>query len=254
MEVVDRDEGKAFSWVRIGFFFTAIYFGAVGWVILRSGPESLVQIKSGLQLNEFADAMAGMFAPLAFLWLFIATMVQSQELALQRRELKLTRREFELNRDVAKGQAEEAQKTAKFIGEQTKIMATGEYDKLIDAQIEGFERMYPAVGSRALIFRGKEADSSMFIKLSTNSYTFPAISERVWSASNEYRTAKQKFPDRKLYCQTPDGFKVLKQMLDRMSEAREGASPRHLEILRLAAFDVLVHSLDFIMSECERGE
>lgn len=69
---------------------------------------------SRLTLNAFGDFLAGICAPLAFLWLFVATMVQSQELAAQRAELKLTRLEFEANREVATAQV-------RFIGEQTQI-------------------------------------------------------------------------------------------------------------------------------------
>jgi hypothetical protein len=65
--------------------------------------------------NEVGDLFAGAFAPIAFLWLVVAVIVQSQELASQRKELALTRREFELNRDVAQAQAHQ-------IAEQTLLL------------------------------------------------------------------------------------------------------------------------------------
>jgi hypothetical protein len=68
-----------------------------------------------MPLSEIGDALAGIFAPLAFLWLVAAVMVQSQELQEQRRELELTRNEFQLTRDVAvesKGVAEAQAKAA----------------------------------------------------------------------------------------------------------------------------------------------
>jgi len=54
-----------------------------------------------MPLGEIGDSLAGIFAPLAFLWLVAAVLVQSQELQEQRKELKLKRTEFELTRDVA---------------------------------------------------------------------------------------------------------------------------------------------------------
>lgn len=50
---------------------------------------------SGLKPNELGDFLAGTFAPLAFLWLFVATMLQRQELALQREELAQSRKALE---------------------------------------------------------------------------------------------------------------------------------------------------------------
>jgi hypothetical protein len=42
-----------------------------------------------MPLGEIGDPLAGIFAPLAFLWLVAAVLVQSQELQEQRKELKL---------------------------------------------------------------------------------------------------------------------------------------------------------------------
>lgn len=46
------------------------------------------------KLNEWGDFAAGAFAPLAFLWLVVAVVLQSSELREQREELRLTRQEF----------------------------------------------------------------------------------------------------------------------------------------------------------------
>ncbi|MGN7773537.1 hypothetical protein [Phyllobacterium sp. 22552] len=51
-----------------------------------------------LSANELGDLVAGVFAPLAFLWLVAAVLVQSQELQEQRKELALTREEMKLQR------------------------------------------------------------------------------------------------------------------------------------------------------------
>lgn len=134
-------DSKTFNWVWFGFIVTAIYLLVVGWVIWSAGPQSIIQIKPGLQLNEFGDAMAGMFAPLAFLWLFVATMVQSQELSLQRRELQLTRGEFAQNRVVAKEQATEARNQAEFIGTQTELFVRAEADKHLNAVLGSLKEL-----------------------------------------------------------------------------------------------------------------
>jgi hypothetical protein len=72
--------------------------------------------------NEIGDLLAGIFAPIAFLWLATATLIQSQELRAQRRELELTRSEYELNRTVLMAQVEETKRQAEFVGEQTAIL------------------------------------------------------------------------------------------------------------------------------------
>jgi len=68
-----------------------------------------------LTMNELGDFLAGAFAPLAFIWLAAAVLIQSQELKAQRTELMWTRLEFEKNREVMKAQVG-------YIGEQTKIL------------------------------------------------------------------------------------------------------------------------------------
>jgi hypothetical protein len=70
---------------------------------------------SGLPSNSIGDLLAGFFAPLAFLWLFVATLLQRQELELQRQELTETRK-------VLGQQREEMEKAANENLEQTKIM------------------------------------------------------------------------------------------------------------------------------------
>lgn len=68
-----------------------------------------------LALNAIGDTLAGFFAPLAFLWLFIATWLQRQELSLQRKELADTR-------EVLDAQMEELKRSANESNMQTEIM------------------------------------------------------------------------------------------------------------------------------------
>lgn len=78
---------------------------------------------SCLTANEWGDFLAGVFAPIAFLWLVATVWIQSDELREQRKELALTRREFELNRSVMIEQADEAKKQAEYISTQTQLLS-----------------------------------------------------------------------------------------------------------------------------------
>jgi hypothetical protein len=52
--------------------------------------------------DAFGNALAGVFAPLAFLWLVVATFLQKDELVAQRRELAQSRQALELQADELK--------------------------------------------------------------------------------------------------------------------------------------------------------
>lgn len=75
-----------------------------------------------LTLNELGDFLAGVFAPLAFVWLTAAVLIQSEELSAQKEELALTRQELEEQRKVMIAQTDEARRQAEFIGQQTRIL------------------------------------------------------------------------------------------------------------------------------------
>lgn len=78
------------------------------------------------QVNELGDALAGAFAPVAFIWLAGAVFIQSQELQLQRKELELQREELDETQnvmreqlEVARQQVEETKATTALLKEQT---------------------------------------------------------------------------------------------------------------------------------------
>ncbi|KQV27853.1 hypothetical protein ASC97_05675 [Rhizobium sp. Root1203] len=79
---------------------------------------------------DWGNFFAGVFAPIAFIWLVAAVWIQSQELAEQREELRLTRLEFEENRTVMQEQANEARRQAEFIGLQTEILKRQDSDRV----------------------------------------------------------------------------------------------------------------------------
>jgi hypothetical protein len=129
-------ESTGLNWPTIGRWLSLIYLvlAIILYVVLGEDLHSF----SGLKPNEVGDLLAGLFAPLAFIWLFIATMVQSQELALQRNELQLTRKEFEQSRAVASAQAEEAKRQA----ENMKVQADVLKEQWEANQKEGLDQLF----------------------------------------------------------------------------------------------------------------
>jgi hypothetical protein len=89
--------------------------------------------------SDWGTFVAGVFAPIAFIWLVAAVWIQSQELAEQREELRLTRHEFEENRKVMQEQAEEARRQAEFIGLQTSLLKEQDTDRRREMQERTFE-------------------------------------------------------------------------------------------------------------------
>jgi hypothetical protein len=66
----------------IGFVITVIWLGVIG-IIYEMAPDKV------LSLNEWGDFLAGIMAPLAFLWLVIGYFQQGKELAGQVKETAL---------------------------------------------------------------------------------------------------------------------------------------------------------------------
>lgn len=58
-----------------------------------------------LDPNEWGDVLAGIFSPLAFLWLIYASLSQKAELALQRKELRTNNRTQKQQREALEAQA-----------------------------------------------------------------------------------------------------------------------------------------------------
>lgn len=121
-------EARRSGWVTFGIAVSAAYCATIAAMFWWDIPGKLDIPTAEIAFNALGDFLAGAFAPVAFLWLFIATMVQSQELALQRKELALTRREFEENREVMKAQSD-------FIGQQTKMLMDARNDDVVSGRI-----------------------------------------------------------------------------------------------------------------------
>ncbi len=65
--------------------------------------EKLVKVPE-LEANNIGDVLAGIFAPLAFIWLVVTSLAQKAQLRLQSIELSLLRKEHQDSRVVAKQQ------------------------------------------------------------------------------------------------------------------------------------------------------
>lgn len=81
------------------------------------------------KLNEWGDYVAGAAAPLAFLWVVVAVLLQTWELRAQREDLAISHRELILQREVSTAQAAEAKRQADFIGMQIAILEEERKDR-----------------------------------------------------------------------------------------------------------------------------
>ena len=124
-------EGEGSWLVTGGVFVTLVMLVAIAVLLWIRSPEYIpltapsppgADEPARLTLSEIGNVLAGIFAPLAFLWLFVATMLQRRELGLQREELKLQRRELALTRDVLKKTAKANAETAKANADQAEMM------------------------------------------------------------------------------------------------------------------------------------
>lgn len=85
-----------------------------------------------LEANQIGDFLAGAFAPLAFLWLIAAVLLQRDELAAQREELRQSR-------EVAEQQVEEARRNVAFVAQQTDVLKQQhkmEVERLADLDVD----------------------------------------------------------------------------------------------------------------------
>lgn len=141
----DSDDSNNTNWILVvlGTFTFACTIGA-GWYFVTA--EVYLS-----KANEMGDFLAGVFAPLAFLWLIAAVFLQKSELIAQRKELKEARA-------VALQHVEEARRNAAFIGEQTKILsaqriqAEQDYaDRQIDQCIMQIDSLFSRIAEHVLV-------------------------------------------------------------------------------------------------------
>lgn len=91
---------------------TYVYLGVIGVIcawVWSHGSDLNAAIERP-KLNSLGDFLAGVFAPIAFVWLAVTVLIQSNELRSQREELQLSREEYALTRAVVEEQAKTAKK------------------------------------------------------------------------------------------------------------------------------------------------
>jgi hypothetical protein len=87
---------------KIGISLTVLWFTVIVALIFVTWPDA-----KALELNEWGDFLAGIFAPVAFLWLIVGYNLQRHELSLNTKALEV--QGLELQR-----QAAELEKQTKF--------------------------------------------------------------------------------------------------------------------------------------------
>ena len=89
--IMDDDKDERESELQVGNFLSALYLlfisSIVFLLIFFSDSDSL-------SLNSLGDFLAGVFSPLAFLWLILGYRQQAKELAYQSKELADTKEQF----------------------------------------------------------------------------------------------------------------------------------------------------------------
>ena len=76
------------------FLATGLYIGVIGYF---GGCEAWCLLLGG-KLNEFGDFLAGVFTPVAFLWLIYGYLLQHEELEETRKTLPLSRTNWDKHR------------------------------------------------------------------------------------------------------------------------------------------------------------
>ena len=90
--------------LRVGFAGTAVWMVLIATYITTGARWGEFW---SLTLENMGDFLAGAFAPLAFLWLVVAVLLQTAELGLQRAELRQSRQALELQAAETRALVEE---------------------------------------------------------------------------------------------------------------------------------------------------
>lgn len=96
---------KNINWLLVASSFTAAY---LIFIVVWIGPHKIIAFSETDQLNAIGDFLAGIFSPLAFIWLVAAVLTQRQELTD-------TRDQFAENQKVVDAQL-------KTINEQSELL------------------------------------------------------------------------------------------------------------------------------------
>ncbi|RVH36392.1 hypothetical protein CN172_30920 [Sinorhizobium meliloti] len=238
---------RRINWLFVAFGLTLAYVVLLGGFLL---PATL-QCEGAVWLwqkylscrpaNELGDFLSGAFAPVAFLWLVAAVLIQAQELKAQREELTLTRQELADSRDVMKEQAEQArnqaiqaQRQADFIGEQTENLKRQAEDYYRERQDRIFDEALRALHKSVVLqlsnasFQVPTTEGTVIGRFGDYRNMEPeqAMHEMRGSLQNLDRSIAKLRPREKL--SLPSGpISTLSDALEKLIEMRTGLSPSH---------------------------
>jgi hypothetical protein len=105
-------------------------------------------------VNELGDTLAGVFAPVAFLWLMGAVFIQSQELKAQREELDETQEVMRAQLVVAKQQVEETKASTALFRKQTEILEDEQHSRKCAEADKSFDFMLEKVKTYIVLANG----------------------------------------------------------------------------------------------------
>ncbi|MGO7868105.1 hypothetical protein AB9E15_02505 [Rhizobium leguminosarum] len=152
MATSKKQKVTAFWWLAA---ITVAYFAFYYLLIIRtkacsSAPSQeavgaihslLSRYLSCISINELGDALAGAFAPVAFLWLAGAVFIQSKELEAQRQELDETQ-------EVMREQVEEMRASTALLREQTDVIKKDQLRKDQEQADRDFEGLCSKILAR----------------------------------------------------------------------------------------------------------
>ncbi|MCP8884120.1 hypothetical protein NIM87_11450 [Devosia sp. XJ19-1] len=139
MKNLNKGNLGAWALIIIAILLTLILLTAFAWLLNQTSTcpdgQELIDRLACLEPNAIGDTSAGAFAPVAFIWLVTAVLLQRSELAAQRQELKDSR-------EVAEAQVLEARNNVAFMAEQTQLLVQrdkAERQEQIDRELRDYE-------------------------------------------------------------------------------------------------------------------
>lgn len=149
----------------------SLWLGTSVWLISEgsrcegaSGGGLLPTFLSCMSPNEIGDTLAGIFAPLAFILLGAAVVIQSRELRAQQHEMAESREVFIEQRDLMAQQILEAKRSADLFGAQNEILKAQEAARLRALQVDTLNQM---LSQLALAIRAKLYQTKPLVRVDT---------------------------------------------------------------------------------------
>lgn len=178
-----------------------IYVGGMTWALggvqsCPAVPEDLAWLEtqrarflSCLPVNALGDFLAGLFAPLAFLWLAGTVFIQSRELRAQRAELELTRMVMTEQVGETRASRELFDAQTSILRKELELKELNEFDKEMEAILDGLVEARERMGWIAVHTRRK-GDASRLTKELVSGHIdrrAPSLFEALLNAGHRYR-------------------------------------------------------------------